>query len=154
MHRKRVLPIRLALLLFFIFSLIFVLVLSFLEPDSSQAQSTVEKFYLYEQNGNFSDSWNLFHPFMKKKFTKASFIQNRAHVFIGHFGAETFKFDISDPKEVKGWKATTGEKRFKTAYEFEVIQSYSGKYGKFSFVQYVYVVRYKEEWVILWDYNS
>jgi hypothetical protein len=154
MYRRRAFSIKLALVLFILFSLIFVLARAILEPDSSQALATVEKFYRYEQTGNFSDSWELFHPFMKQKFTKASFIQDRAHVFIGHFGAETFKFDISDPTEVKGWKAASGTKPYKKAYRFDVKQIYSGRYGKFNFIQEVYVVRYKEKWVIIWDYNS
>ncbi|WNF22690.1 hypothetical protein [Mesobacillus jeotgali] len=154
MYRKRFSPLKLYLVLFILVSFIVVLTTVLLRPDSNQALTTVKKFYRFEQTGNFSDSWDLFHPFMKQKFTKASFIQDRAHVFFGHFGAETFKYEISEPKEVKGWKAASDGKPFKTAYKFDVVQIYSGKYGKFSFIQEVYVVRYKDEWVILWDYNS
>lgn len=121
---------------------------------AKKAETIVSKFYSFEQDGNFSDSWNLFHPFMKEKFPKSAFIQDRAHVFIGHFGAETFSYEIGDPTEVKGWKPAKGEKSFKNAYKFLVKQNYSGKYGKFSFNQEVYVVKYKKELVILWDYNQ
>jgi hypothetical protein len=42
---------------------------------------------------------------------------------------------------------------FETVYEFEVEQTYLGKYGRFMFVQFVYVVREGEEWRIVWDYG-
>ena len=39
------------------------------------------------------------------------------------------------------------------AYKFTVMQTYKGKYGKFSFLQEVYVAKDEESWRILWDYN-
>ena len=77
---------------------------------------------------------------MKEKFTKAAYIQDRSHVFIGHFGAETFSYEISEAEHIEGWRAAKGEKSFKSAYKFEVTQMYTGKYGKFSFIQEVYVL--------------
>ncbi len=84
----------------------------------------------------------------------AAFIQDRAHVFNGHFGSETFSYSIGDSTEVNGWKPANREKPFENAYKFIVTQDYTGKYGKFSFSQHVYVVKYKKELVILWDYNK
>ncbi|WP_102264497.1 hypothetical protein [Mesobacillus jeotgali] len=124
-----------------------------LSSPSSQAKAVVDQFYSYEQDANFSGSWKLLHPYMKEKFHKAAYIQDRSHVFIGHFGAETFSYEISEAEELKGWKAAKGEKPFDTAFRFEVTQRYTGKYGRFSFLQEVYVVEYKEDWVILWDFN-
>lgn len=115
---------------------------------------TVDQFYSYEQDGNFADSWKLFHPYMKKKFPKPSFIQDRSHVFIGHFGAETFSYDIGEPEEIEGWTMEKEQKPFKIVYKFQVRQNYKGKYGAFSFQQDVFVVEHKEQWVILWDYNE
>ena len=42
---------------------------------------------------------------------------------------------------------------FDEAYKFKVIPTYKGKYGKFSFLQKVYVIKDEDEWKILWDYN-
>jgi hypothetical protein len=143
---------------FILLALIMVMVVtgvtSFKFYSSSQARSIVEKFYSYEQAGNFSDSWELFHPFMKKKFPKASCIQDRAHVFIGHFGAETFKYEVGNATKVENWRAAKDQPLFKRAYQFDVTQFYQGKYGKFSFKQEVYVVKHKEEWTIIWNYNK
>lgn len=120
---------------------------------SQKAESVVYEFYTFEQNGNYSDSWKLLHPYMKKKFPKTAYIQDRAHVFIGHFGAETFSYEIGDSKKVEEWKPAKEEKSFRHAHKFIVTQDYQGKYGKFSFSQEVYVVKYKKGYVILWDYN-
>lgn len=134
-----------AFLIFFLRLLLF--------STSSQAADTVEKFYQHEQEGNFSDSWELFHPYMKERFTKSSFIQDRAHVFIGHFGADTFLYEISKPEKFDNWKPEDGKRNFKSGYKMVVTQKYSGKYGKFNFQQEVYVVKHKGTWNILWDYN-
>lgn len=135
-------------------TIIFILGRLLFSSPSSEAKSVVEQFYAFEQDANFSGSWNLFHPYMKGKFTKAAYIQDRSHVFIGHFGAETFSYEISEVEELNRWKAAKGEKPFKSAYKFEVIQKFTGKYGRFSFFQEVYVVEHKKEWVILWNYNQ
>jgi hypothetical protein len=123
-----------------------------LSPSNS-AEAVVDQFYSYEQKNNYSDSWELFHPFMQEKFPKTAFIQDRSHVFIGHFGAESFNYTVSKAKKVENWKAAKGEPAFKVAYHFQVTQTYNGKYGKFSFIQEVYTVKHKGKWLILWDYN-
>jgi hypothetical protein len=140
----------------FIISIVFLFIMLklLLWSPAKSAETIVHDFYFYEQNGNFSDSWELLHPYMKEKFPKSVFIQDRAHVFIGHFGADTFTFEIGDVKEVQDWKPAKGEKPFKTAYRFVVKQDYAGKYGRFSFSQEVYVVEDKNRLVILWDYNK
>lgn len=134
-------------------SLLVFLRISLFSP-SAQAEHTVEKFYQYEQKGNFSDSWELFHPYMKERFNKSSFIQDRAHVFIGHFGADTFSYEVSKPVKFKKWKPEDGHENFQNGYKMIVTQKYEGKYGKFNFQQEVYVVKHKGKWTILWDYNS
>ena len=51
--------------------------------SDKQAQEIAEEFYsYYEQEGEFSSSWELFHSSMKQKFTKGHYIQDRAHVFM------------------------------------------------------------------------
>ncbi|KPB05749.1 hypothetical protein [Bacillus sp. CHD6a] len=134
-------------LLMFIFSSIFM-------GSERKAKQIVHEFYKHESNAEYSHSWELLHTKMREKFTRGGYLQDRAHVFNGHFGADTFSFDIGKAKEIKNWKMEKGGEAFGTAYEFEVKQDYHGKYGHFMFVQYVYVVREDGEWRIVWDYNK
>ncbi|MBM7662546.1 hypothetical protein JOC85_003353 [Bacillus mesophilus] len=134
------------LLIFGAYSLVF---------SSNKAEQLVENFYTYEQQGNFSESWELFHPIMKEKFTQGGYIQDRAHVFIGHFGADTFSYEIAKPTKIKDWKMSKDTEPFKVAHKYLVTTSYKGKYGAFHFIQEVYVVKGEEnEWNIVWDYNK
>ncbi|WLR55450.1 hypothetical protein LC048_00015 [Mesobacillus subterraneus] len=153
MRKKRNHPGILLLVFFIAGTFIFMLAQFLFSSPSSEAKSVVDQFYTFEQDANFSASWNLFHPNMKEKFPKAAYIQDRTHVFMGHFGAETFSYEINEAEHLEEWRAAKGEKTFKTAYKFEVTQMYTGKYGKFSFIQEVYVVEQKKEWVILWNFN-
>jgi hypothetical protein len=127
---------------------------SFLFSSSQRAENVVETFYSYEQEGNFNESWELFHPDMKKKFEQGSYIQDRAHVFIGHFGADSFTYTIEEQDEIKDWKMSEEAPSNKVAYHYLVTQKYKGKYGTFNFQQDVYVVNHKGDWVILWDYKG
>jgi hypothetical protein len=69
--------IKVIILLLFILSVfLFSITLMFLSP-SKKAESIVNEFYLFEQEGKYSDSWELLHPFMKGKFPKSAFIQDQ-----------------------------------------------------------------------------
>lgn len=149
-RRLQAVPITIGILLL---AFLVIILRVFLNVPSQQARAAVEKFYNYEQKGSFSDSWELFHPYMKQKFTKSAFIQDRAHVFIGHFGAETFTYEISKAEEFEKWKPDESQKTLNNGYKVIVTQSYNGKYGKFHFQQEVFVVKYKGVWTILWNYN-
>lgn len=146
-------------LLFVIISICSLLVLissiNYLFSPSYKSKKVVEAFYTHEQSGDFSDSWELLHPFMKDRWTKTQFMTDRLHVFVGHFGTETFQFSIEEGDKIKGWKMDEELQPFDVAYKFTVIQTYKGKYGKFSFLQEVYVAKDEgeSEWRILWDYN-
>ncbi|WP_102776564.1 hypothetical protein [Alteribacillus bidgolensis] len=50
--------------------LIIVLFFTFSRSPWEEAKETVELFYEYEQQGDFAQSWELFHPDMKDKFSK------------------------------------------------------------------------------------
>ena len=126
---------------------------NYLFSPSYKAKKVVEAFYTHEQSGDFADSWELLHPLMKERWSKTQFMTDRLHVFVGHFGTETFQFTIEEGNEIKDWKMTEEAEPFDIAYKFNVIQTYKGKYGKFSFLQEVYVAKDEEEWRILWDYN-
>ncbi|QGS69363.1 hypothetical protein CV093_16910 [Oceanobacillus sp. 143] len=66
---------------------------------------------------------------------------------------ETFEYTIEEIGKVDEWKMAKDLPTLKEVYKFYVIQSYKGKYGKFSFSQEVYVVNTEDSWQILWDYN-
>jgi hypothetical protein len=122
-------------------------------PDK-EAIAVVSEFYQFEQEGEFSSSWNLFHSTMKEKFSKGHYIQDRAHVFMNHFGVETFDFTISEPEKVDQWKMSKNGPVIKNVYKILVTQTYKGKYGNFDLKQEVFAVEEKEEWKIIWDYNQ
>ncbi|MDQ1000752.1 hypothetical protein QFZ28_001152 [Neobacillus niacini] len=122
-------------------------------PDK-EAVAVVEEFYLYEQQGEFASSWDLFHSTMKEKFGKGHYIQDRAHVFMNHFGVETFDFTMSEPEKMDQWKMSKTGPAMKNVYKIIVIQTYKGIYGNFDLEQEVFAVQEKDEWKIVWDYNQ
>lgn len=130
------------------------LVSSILISAEGKAERVVEDFYSFEQDGDYGQSWELLHSVMHDRFSRGAYIQDRAHVFNGHFGAESFEFEVSDAQELKQWRMEKGGKTFPVAFEFRVVQTYRGKYGHFEFVQYVYVVEEKDEWRVVWDYRE
>ncbi|WP_204412933.1 hypothetical protein [Bacillus tianshenii] len=137
--------------LLIIIVLIFKLIFSI---GNNTAEGTVHQFYEYEQEGDFGRSWELLHPVMQEKFGRSAYFQDKAHVFIGHFGAETFSYEVSDVKKLKDWRMEKEGEIFETVYEYEVELNYRGKYGHFLYIQYVYVVKEEKEWRILWDYKK
>ncbi|CDQ19190.1 hypothetical protein [Halobacillus karajensis] len=93
-------------------------------------------------------------PQMKEKFTKGHYIQDRAHVFMNHFGVDTFEFSIGNVSKLDQWTMEKGAKSLEGVYHTKVVQTYKGKYGHFQLHQDVYVTEEKGEWRILWDYNK
>lgn len=138
-----------------VFLLIIIVALPFtLFSDRGNAKDFVQQFYEFEQNGDFAQSWELFHPEMQAKFKKSTYIQDRAHVFMNHFGADSFSFDVSKGDKLQNWQMEEGGETFGTVQQFVVRKAYIGKYGNFEFVQQVFVVKVDKEWRLLWDYNS
>lgn len=130
-----------------------LLLIGLFRSSSDQAWKAVDKFYQYEQEGNFAGSWEMFHPYMKQKFPKGHYLQDRAHVFMNHFGVETFTYSLGKAEKVKKWRPSNEELEFDMVYKVPIIQVYKGKYGNFSLHQDVFVVK-EEEWVIIWDYQK
>ncbi|MFC4557652.1 hypothetical protein ACFO3D_05445 [Virgibacillus kekensis] len=118
------------------------------------AVETVNQFYRFEQDGDFSDSWEMFHPLMKEKFSKGHYLQDRAHVFMNHFGITTFSYSLSEAVELKNWKLEKDAKPIDLVYKVTVSQVFKGKYGRFTLVQDVYTTLVDGEWKVLWDYNK
>ncbi|MBM7690789.1 hypothetical protein JOC77_000192 [Peribacillus deserti] len=152
MYRKRNAAI--IFIAFVVALLLLILSVRILFSPVNGAKSTVNDFYQYEAKGEYSKSWSFLHPLMKERWPKAAYIQDRVHVFIGHFGTDTFTFTIDGGDKIKKWKMAKGMPPFKTVYQFQVTQHYKGKYGKFKFIQDVYIVKNKGKWEILWDYNQ
>ncbi|UOR11462.1 hypothetical protein [Halobacillus amylolyticus] len=124
------------------------------QSPSQQAEEVVQSFYEYEQEAQFAESWDLFHPLMKEKFTKGHYIQDRAHVFMNHFGVTTFSYSLGNMEKVEGWSMTKDADPIEIVYATTVIQNFKGKYGTFDLNQEVFVTEEEGEWLILWDYNK
>lgn len=107
--------------------LLFLMLGLLLSSPSDQALQTVNKFYKFEQDGNFSGSWEMFHPFMKEKFSKGHYLQDRAHVFMNHFGVETFSYTLGKPKKIKKWKPANDALELSNVYKVPVILIYKGR---------------------------
>ncbi|KHF39149.1 hypothetical protein [Halalkalibacter okhensis] len=137
------------------FALIIVLLLFvvLIPSQSKQASKLVTEFYNAEQQADFASSWELLHPKMKERFSKSSYMQDRVHTFMNHFGADTYTYSTSKPSKIKHWTMTEESEPIEV-YEVIVTKNYNGKYGRFQFVQYTYVSLDKEEPGILWDYKE
>ncbi|MBM7649301.1 hypothetical protein JOC78_002254 [Bacillus ectoiniformans] len=122
--------------------------------SGQEAKEAVNAFYQYEQAGDFSKSWELFHSDMKKQFPKGSYIQDRANVFMNHFGVETFAYTLNDAEEIKNWRMSKESAAYSSVYKVTVTQTYIGKYGRFRIGQDVFAVKEQKEWKLLWDYNE
>ncbi len=118
----------------------------------AEAAAVAEEFYKYEQTGDFGSSWELFHPLMKERFPKSAYVQNRAHIFMQHFGVQTFELEMEPPEREFDVEIVQGVKPFPEAYKIKVIQTYSGTFGKFDLVQICYLVQDGKQWTLLWYY--
>lgn len=137
----------------FVSILFYALIKTVFYSEEKQALRAVQTFYAHEQDGDFASSWEMFHPYMKEKFAKAQYIQDRAHVFLNHFGVETFDVAFEKPVKMENWSMEKGRKPLPTVYKIPVNQTYKGKYGNFSIRQPVYAVKEKDQWLILWSYE-
>ncbi|MFD1362105.1 hypothetical protein [Lentibacillus salinarum] len=131
--------------------LLFIL---FHKSPEEQAGDAVETFYTYEQNADFTDSWEMFHPYMKERFAKTHYLQDRAHVFMDHFDVETFGFTVGSAAEMEDWQPDDEEELIEVVYKVPVEMHYEGKYGNFTLVQNVFATEVDGEWTILWDYKQ
>ncbi|MEH7235287.1 hypothetical protein [Bacillus sp. JJ1562] len=153
MRRRRGLPIQLILVSAGVI-LIFILILSlFRSSPEEEAKELVQSFYKYEQDADFGSSWELFHPLLQERFKKADYIQQRNHVFVGHFGTDTFKYTVEDVEKLKSWQMTKNTPIFHDVYKVPITQTYKSTYGTFTIHQDVFVVQESGDWTILWSYQ-
>lgn len=144
---------KIVLAVIMVFSLIIIFMLVH-QSSEEQAVEAVEMFYTYEQNVDFSDSWEMFHPYMKEKFDKLHYLQDRSHVFMNHFGVTTFSFTVNEATEMTNWKPEEGAEMIDVVYKVTAEIHYNGKYGNFTLIQPVFSTEIDGEWKILWNYND
>lgn len=121
--------------------------------NQSAPRDIVEEFYISEQEGDFGSAWDLFHPVMKERFTKNAFVTERSHIYMGHYGVSSFSFKVLDSKKMKKRKMAKEGPEFQNPHRITVEQTIKSKFGTFTIKQYIYVVKDKEEWKIIWEYK-
>ncbi|SDS28867.1 hypothetical protein SAMN05444162_1152 [Paenibacillaceae bacterium GAS479] len=157
-RRKRRLPLGGLLLLVIVAGLLWLLIRSvaglFGGADSGGAREVVQEFYTMEREGNFGGSWELFHSQMKQHFTKDSYIQKRAHVFMQDFGVETFGIKLGELKAVGSWQIGKDQPPLEGVFTVPIVMEYNSSFGVFEIEQNVYVAEEAGEWKVLWSYQG
>jgi hypothetical protein len=116
-------------------------------------EQVIKEFYEYESNGDFGNSWELFHSQMKKKFGKSSYIQTKNHVFMGHMGVDTFEVDVGKIEKIKKFPFSSDGPVFKNVRSAKVDMHFKSQFGVMTISQLCYVAQEKGEWKILWNYD-
>ncbi|SER50276.1 hypothetical protein SAMN04487944_105100 [Gracilibacillus ureilyticus] len=132
--------------------LLYLFISSLFSPEK-KAERALELFYNYEQTGDFANSWELFHSFMKEKLEKNIYMQERTSMLKENFGVSSFEYSYSKVEELPKWRMSDEVPEILNVYHYTVTQSFSSKYGSFEIRQPVYVTMEGDEWVILWNYN-
>ncbi|MFT4416299.1 hypothetical protein ACLM5H_20755 [Fredinandcohnia humi] len=153
MRRRRGLPLPLILLSLGVIVLLVFIFSFFRSSPEDDAKELVESFYEYEQDGDFGSSWELFHPYMKERFEKSAYIQERNHVFVGHFGTDTFKYTVGEAEKLDNWKMEKNVSTLHEVYKVPITQTYKSTYGTFTIHQDIYVTKEKNDWTLLWSYQ-
>ncbi|MCM3786669.1 hypothetical protein M3231_27420 [Neobacillus mesonae] len=122
--------------------------------EEEEAVNIVKEFYTYEQEGDFGSSWELFHSQMKEKYKKPDYVQTRAHVFMQHFGTNTFKLELSKPERHYDVQLIEGKETLGEVYIVTVTQTYNSSFGNFKIVQPVYAAEESGEWRVLWSFQK
>jgi hypothetical protein len=120
---------------------------------TNDPKEVIEEFYKSERDGEFGQSWELFHSEMKKKFKKSSYIQTKNHVFMGHMEVDTFDVEIGDLREINKWKFSKDGPSFKEVKAADVDLTFESQFGLLTITQTCYVAKDDGEWRVLWDYN-
>lgn len=151
MHRLKLIT-AIALIIFAILIFVSCVRSTFFNPEK-EALKAVETFYELESSGHFGESWEMFHPLMKEKFSRNHYIQDRAHVFLNHFGVEKFTVTIGKPNHYSEWQMDSHSPVLEDVYKIPIIMTFKGKYGNFDIHQDVFSHKVDGEWMILWSYD-
>ena len=140
--------------------LIIIIILAFVLRSCAEGSSpptspedVIKQFYKYEQDADFGNAWELFHPEMKKRFNKSSYIQTKNHVFLGHMGVETFDVEIGKMEKLEEWKMSKDGPVFKSVTAAPITMTYNSQFGVLEISQMCYAVLEKGEWKVVWDYH-
>ena len=115
-------------------------------------EDVVAAFYRYEQEGDFGSAWELFHPVMQERFSKNAYVTERSHIYMSHYGVETFSFELGKEEDVQNWKMAKDAEEFEYASRVEVEQTFKSKFGIFKVIQDIYVVEEEDGWRIVWAF--
>lgn len=126
----------------------------FRTSDANRAKAAVERFYAFEQSGDFGSSWELFHSRMKARFAKDAYIQARAYIFMQQLGVRTFTFEIGKAERLSAWRTEEGGDVLTGVYRMPVIQRMDTVFGTMELKQIVHVARDDGEWKLLWPYGE
>jgi hypothetical protein len=151
-HRKLIYSFILIVMIICIVSV--VLFFFLVTSPSNQAKEAVETFYSYEQDGNFAESWKMFHPFVKERLEKNNYLEDRVHLLFNDFGVHSFTFSVEDPELIRDWQMDEETDPIDEVYRTEVRQYFEGVFGNLEIVQSVYVTNLDGEWTVLWDYKK
>jgi hypothetical protein len=151
--RRRKNPV-LLLLIGIVGAVLIILFVSVLGNGGGESpEQVIEEFYEYEQNGDFGNSWEMFHSEMKKKFGKSSYIQTKNHVFLGHMGVDTFEVKVGEIEKIKKFPFSKDGPTFKDVRSAKVDLLFDSQFGVLTISQVCYVAQEKGEWKILWNYD-
>lgn len=134
--------------------LLFLLFFGISKFNSSTPEEVVDSFYRYEQKGDFGSSWDLFHSEMKERFSKNAYITERSHIYMSHFGVTTFSYKIIQTNELNEWKMTKSGQEFTNVNQVTVKLVFHSKFGVFTIIQDVYVVKEDGLWKVLWEFKE
>ncbi|WP_270180212.1 hypothetical protein [Alkalihalobacillus sp. CinArs1] len=124
-----------------------------LQQPRARAADAVREFYKYEQQGNYTQSWNLFHSEMKNRFSDEQYSKLRAQFLTQDTFSKSFTFKVSKMKAKKNWKTPGSGLVLKKVYVTTVTQTFNNDFGKFNIVQEVIIVKEDGKYRILWNYN-
>lgn len=131
--------------------LILILIITLLSLGAEE--KVVKQFYKYEQEQEFWNSYELFHPQMKERFSRSRYIDQRAHIFVDHFDVDTYDLEVGNSKKIKEWQMSEDHEPLTNVYEIPVTKTYRSQFGEFSILQSVYAVKESGEWYVMWNYN-
>lgn len=90
---------------------------------------------------------------MKERFSKSKYIDQRSHIFVDHFGVDTYELDVGKSNKIKGWRMSEDHEPLTNVYEVPVTKTYQSQFGEFSIKQKVYAVEGNGEWYMMWNYS-
>ncbi|MFC0559229.1 hypothetical protein [Halalkalibacter alkalisediminis] len=115
--------------------------------------NVVKAFYKHEQKQEFWNAYELFHPYMKERFTRDRYIDQRSHIFVNHFGVESFDLEFGKSSKINNWKMSANHEPLDQVYKIPVTKTYKSAFGRFSIKQNVFTVKEDGDWYVLWDYD-